>query len=124
MLLLFLHGGEKRVNMTREASPGWEELRPEDCGQLWEHMVLETLLSLPVTRLHFWRDKQQREVGFVIPRGRDAVDAIECKWSALNLDVRNLQLAKAAIFTICPPLPKPFLTSALKCPSGGMFLKL
>ena len=49
---------------------GWDSLRAEDCGLLWEHLVLETLLSIPVARLHFWRDKQQREVDFVVPRGR------------------------------------------------------
>jgi len=33
-----------------------------------------------VVQFHFWRDKQQREVDFVVPRGRERVDAIECKW--------------------------------------------
>src|SRR5206468_1496045 len=39
----------------------------------------------------FWRDHQQREVDFVVPRGRDAVDAYECKWSGLKPDLHNLQ---------------------------------
>jgi predicted AAA+ superfamily ATPase len=62
---------------------GWTELRPEEHGQLWENLVLEHLLSRP-TRLevHYWRDKQRREVDFVVPRGRGVVDAIECKWDA------------------------------------------
>ncbi|MSP63251.1 MAG: hypothetical protein EXR72_23500 [Myxococcales bacterium] len=33
-------------------------------------------------RIHFWRDKLQREVDFVIPAGRDGCDAFECKWKA------------------------------------------
>ena len=69
---------------------GWDSLRAEDCGLLWEHLVLETLLSIPLERLHFWRDKQQREVDFVVPRGRQAVDAIECKWSADSFDPRGM----------------------------------
>jgi predicted AAA+ superfamily ATPase len=69
---------------------GWEDLRLEDCGHLWEHLVLETLLSLSVSRLHFWRDKQQREVDFVLPRGRDTVDAIECKWNVDAFEPRGL----------------------------------
>jgi hypothetical protein len=69
---------------------GWDSLRAEDCGLLWEHLVLETLLSIPVARLHFWRDKQQREVDFVVPRGREAVDAIECKWTADSFEPRGL----------------------------------
>lgn len=70
---------------------GWEELRPDDCGLLWEHLVLDELLAVPVSRLHFWRDKQQREVDFVIPRARPAVDAIECKWNLDALQTRGLE---------------------------------
>jgi predicted AAA+ superfamily ATPase len=51
---------------------------------------LDTLLSIPVTPIHFWRDKQQREVDFVIPRGRGAIDAIECKWNADEFEARGL----------------------------------
>jgi hypothetical protein len=69
---------------------GWDALRAEDCGLLWEHLVLDTLLSIPVAQACFWRDKQQREVDFVIPRGRGVVDAIECKWNADNFEVRGL----------------------------------
>jgi hypothetical protein len=51
---------------------------------------LDTLLSVPSLAIHFWRDKQHREVDFVIPRGRGVVDAIECKWNARNFDARGL----------------------------------
>jgi hypothetical protein len=44
----------------------------------------------------FWRDHQQREVDFVVPRGRDGVDVYECKWSALQPDLRNLQTFRQA----------------------------
>lgn len=74
---------------------GWEDLRPEDCGLLWEHLVLDTLLSLPAARVHFWRDKQQREVDFVLPRGRNVVDAIECKWRTDAFEPRNLAAFRA-----------------------------
>jgi hypothetical protein len=70
---------------------GWNELRPEDCGLLWEHLVLDTLRSLsPAPRIHFWRDKQQREVDFVLPRPRGVCDAIECKWRAAGFDPKSL----------------------------------
>ncbi|MBM3890824.1 MAG: ATP-binding protein [Verrucomicrobia bacterium] len=69
---------------------GWDALRAEDCGLLWEHLVLDALLAANVTRLHFWRDKQQREVDFVLPRGRDATDAIECKWNVEAFEPRGL----------------------------------
>jgi uncharacterized protein len=92
---------------------GWEELRPEDCGLLWEHLVLDTLLAMPVRRLHFWRDKQQREVDFVIPRERDAVDVIECKWNLDALETRGLAAFRASYpkgrnYVVTPSAVEPF----------------
>ena len=75
---------------------GWDQLRPEDCGVLWEHLVLETLLAADLPNIHYWRDKQQREVDFVVPRARDAVDAIECKWSRGDFTTRGLAALRAA----------------------------
>lgn len=88
---------------------GWEDLRPEDAGLLWEHLVLDTLRAAPCPRIHFWRDKQQREVDFVIPRSRDQVDAIECKWNPDAFDPRGLRAfrenyPKGRNFLVCPEL--------------------
>jgi len=70
---------------------GWSELRPDDCGLLWEHLVLDTLRSMSgLPRLHFWRDKERREVDFVLPRARGACDAIECQWRASAFDPKPL----------------------------------
>jgi predicted AAA+ superfamily ATPase len=69
---------------------GWDYLRTEDCGLLWEHLVLDTLIAAGQTKVHFWRDKQQREVDFVVSRNRDTVDAIECKWSPDAFETRGL----------------------------------
>lgn len=69
---------------------GWDSLRPEDRGVLWEHLVLDTLVSLSVANISYWRDKQRREIDFVLPRGRGAVDAIECKWNVDAFETRNL----------------------------------
>ena len=66
---------------------GWDPLRQDDLGLLWEHLVLEHLQArLPDAAVHYWRDKSGREIDFVVPRGRQDVDAIECKWdpSAFN----------------------------------------
>lgn len=35
--------------------------------------------------------KQQREVDFVVPCGRDSVDAIECKWKPEAFETRGLK---------------------------------
>ena len=41
------------------------------------------------------RDKQQCEVDFVLPRRRDKVDAIECKWRADKFETRGLRAFRA-----------------------------
>ncbi len=89
----------------------WDTLRAEDCGVLWEHLVLDTLLAAGEPRLHFWRDKQQREVDFVVPRGRDCVDAIECKWKPDSFETRNL-----AAFRDLYPQGRNFVVSPLNSP--------
>ena len=72
---------------------GWDPLRQEDLGQLWEQLVLEHLQAhFPYTPACYWRDKQGREVDFVLARGRDAVDAVECKWDANAFDSSALNL--------------------------------
>ncbi len=90
---------------------GWDTLRAEDCGLLWEHLVLDTLLAAGEPRMHFWRDKQQREVDFVLPRGRDRVDAIECKWKPDAFETRNL-----AAFRELYPKGRNFVVSPLNGP--------
>jgi predicted AAA+ superfamily ATPase len=86
---------------------GWDHLRAEDCGVLWEHLVLDTLVAAGVPRLHFWRDKQQREVDFVMPHGRDAADAVECKWKPDAFETRGLaafreQYPKGGNYVVSP----------------------
>ncbi len=86
---------------------GWDTLRAEDCGLLWEHLVLDALRAAALPRVHFWRDKQGREIDFVVPQSRDRVDAIECKWQPDRFDPRNLavfreQYPKGRNFVVCP----------------------
>jgi hypothetical protein len=72
-------------------SRGWTELRREDLGPLWEHLVLDLLRAQTDARsVHFWRDKRQREVDFVVARGRGAVHAVECKVSPSMFDPTGL----------------------------------
>jgi predicted AAA+ superfamily ATPase len=71
----------------------WDPLRAEDLGILWEHLVLEHLQAhFPHTPPRYWRDKQGHEVDFVLPRGRDEVDAIECKWNSNAFDSGALEV--------------------------------
>ncbi len=71
---------------------GWEMLRNEDLGHLWEHFVLNELQSrLGRQSIAYWRDKRGHEVDFVLLRRGKAPIAIECKWSAGQLDASGLQ---------------------------------
>jgi uncharacterized protein len=70
---------------------GWESLRGEDHGLLWEHIVLESLTALPAANIGYWRDKSQREVDFIVPGERGVADAIECKWSPSGFSPAGLQ---------------------------------
>ena len=71
---------------------GWQELRREDMGLLWEHYVLNEIQGrLQIRNILYWRDKRGHEIDFVIAgRGRSPV-AIECKWSAAEFDSGNLK---------------------------------
>ena len=72
---------------------GWDPLRPADRGLLWEHLVVEAFQAQwPGEPVRYWRDKAGREVDFVRPRGRDTVDAYECKWSADEFDPAALKI--------------------------------
>ncbi len=74
------------------AMRGWRELRDEDRGALWEHLVLNELhSSVASDRIHHWRDKRGHEVDFVIAHRGAAPLAIECKWSERSFDPTGLR---------------------------------
>ena len=71
---------------------GWEQIRAEDRGILWEHLVLDALLM----RHHendvlYWQDKSKREVDFVVRRTEGAVDAVECKVNPDRLNSKPVE---------------------------------
>ncbi len=75
---------------------GWDTLRPDDCGSLWEHLTFEHLQGhLPDTPARYWRDKAGNEIDFVLPRARDTVDAIECKWNPSAFDASALNVFRS-----------------------------
>jgi predicted AAA+ superfamily ATPase len=72
---------------------GWDPLRTEDFGALWEHLVLEHLQAhFPDTPIRYWRDKAGHEIDFILARRRDEVDAIECKWDPAAFESSSLKL--------------------------------
>lgn len=92
---------------------GWNELRPNDCGVLYEHLVLESLLNSPLRRnIRYWRDKAQREIDFVLIRDRDAVDIVECKWNSKAFDASALRAFRTCYpngnnYLVTPDTPSP-----------------
>jgi len=60
---------------------GWRDIRHEDYGGLWEHLVLDELrVHFESEQLFYWRDKRKREIDFVLARRGYPPLAIECKW--------------------------------------------
>lgn len=72
---------------------GLGELRPEDRGLLWEHLVLNELHGR-VSRqaLRYWRSKHGNEIDLVVVQPGKPSLAIECKWSASDFDAANLRV--------------------------------
>ena len=86
---------------------GWNSIRDDDLGLLWEHFVLNEIHARLQTRaVRYWRDKRQHEIDFVIQRRGGPPAAIECKWSAAGFDARNLAAfrqihSKGDNFVVC-----------------------
>lgn len=93
---------------------GWDPLRAEDYGILWEHLVLEWLQARrPDSSLFYWRDASGREVDFVIAAGRDKTHAVECKWDPGAFDSSALTAFRGAYpggsnFLVCPSVERPY----------------
>ncbi len=83
-LLRPFHGGGKQEIVSRPKcyafdtgfvtfERGWNDIRDDDRGLLWEHLVLDSLLMrCPEQDVLYWRDKSRREVDFVIRHGGGA----------------------------------------------------
>jgi uncharacterized protein len=93
---------------------GWNELRSEDMGLLWEHFVLNELYAHLQTRnIRYWRDKRGHEVDFVLASQGKPPLAIECKWSAANFDATNLRSFRAEYprgenYVVAQDVKRPF----------------
>ena len=113
---------------------GWRDIRDEDRGLLWEHLVLDVLrsamgagglatgggrihanaVSLPASgqSLYYWRDKSGREIDFVVRRARE-VDAVECKISPDRFEPGSLTAFRELYphgrnYLVCPGLREPY----------------
>ena len=97
-LLRPFHGGGKQEIISRPKcyafdtgfvthERGWDAIREDDRGLLWEHLVLDALLMrFAENNVLYWQDKAHRELDFVIVRSEGRVDLVECK---INPDKLN-----------------------------------
>jgi predicted AAA+ superfamily ATPase len=118
------HGGGRREMVRRPKVYGfdtgfvtyaraWTEIRSDDRGLLWEHLVLDLLRAATGGEaLHYWRDKSGRELDFVLRRGR-AVDVFECKLNPDRFDPDSLSIFRASYpegrnYLVCPGVKVPY----------------
>jgi predicted AAA+ superfamily ATPase len=93
---------------------GWNELRSEDRGPLWEHIVLNELNAhLQTRRVCYWRSKQGSEVDLVLVQSGRPPTAIECKWTASAFDPSSLmafrrRYARGDNFVVSADVDRPF----------------
>ena len=122
-----LHGSGKR-EITRQPKcyafdtgfvtyeKGWDVLRPEDRGLLWEHLVLDTLCTqFPSESILYWKDKSNREVDFVVRTKRDMHHIVECKIDVgrvstrIFVEFRN-RYPNGMNFVVSPRIRQPYRT--------------
>ena len=124
-LLRPFHGGGKREIVSRPKcyafdtgfvsfEKGWDSIRDDDRGLLWEHLVLDTLrFHFGEEDLFYWQDKSHREIDFVIRRERDRVDIVECKINPDKLNVAPILAfrklyPKGENMIVSPVVKKPY----------------
>jgi len=94
---------------------GWNEIREEDAGYLWEHLVLDYLQAEFIeSNLFFWRDKSGREIDFIIRESNDNIHAIECKINPVHIDIRSFLAFRniypnGGNFVVCPGIKQPYM---------------
>jgi len=124
-LLRPFHGGGKREIVSRPKcyafdtgfvtfEKGWDSIRDDDRGLLWEHLVLDALrFRFADGDIFYWQDKSRREVDFVIRRGRDRVDLLECKINLDKLDAKPVEAFRDLYpegdnYIVSPAVKKPY----------------
>lgn len=93
---------------------GWDRIRDDDRGLLWEHLVLDALrIRFGDERVFYWRDKLHHEVDFVIRRARDRVDLVECKVNPEHVEATAIRAFRALHpagndYVVSPGVKQPY----------------
>ncbi len=124
-LLRPFHGGGKREIVSRPKcyafdtgfvtfEKGWDSIRDDDRGLLWEHLVLDALrFRYADTDIFYWQDKSRREVDFVIRRNRNRVDLVACKINPDKLNAPAMDAFRRLYpagdnYVVSPAVKKPY----------------
>lgn len=93
---------------------GWDSIREDDRGLLWEHLAFDTLRStVDDHTLFYWRDKSGREVDFVIKGGQQPSDTMECKINPDHFDPAHLTAFRSLYpegknYVLSPNIKSPY----------------
>ena len=94
---------------------GWNDIREEDRGLLWEHLVLDTLRTFTTAyNVMYWRDKSGREIDFILRGQNNLVHTLECKINPDNFNINSLKFfrelyPKGKNLVICPFLSEIYV---------------
>lgn len=93
---------------------GWDTIRDDDRGLLWEHLALDMLRTVVDDHnVLYWRDKSGREVDFVVRGLEHKTDAIECKINPDHFDPVNLMVFRSLYpegknYVLSPNIKSPY----------------
>lgn len=124
-LLRPFHGGGKREIVSRPKcyafdtgfvtfEKGWDSIRDDDRGLLWEHLVLDALrFRYADADIFYWQDKSHREVDFVVRRERNRLDLVECKINPDRLNTPVMDAFRSLYpagdnYVVSPAVKKPY----------------
>jgi predicted AAA+ superfamily ATPase len=134
-LLPPFHGGGRREIISRPKAygfdtgmvthvKGWTSIREDDRDVLWEHLVLDVLLScMHESQLFYWRDKSGREVDFVVKRDDGSIDAVECKINPDHFEPDSLLAFRRAHKKGLNFIISPRVTLPYRRHQGGLLLE-
>ena len=128
-LLPPFHGGGRREITRRPKSygfdtgfvsfvKGWDSIRENDRGLLWEHLVLDKLRThINRSNLYYWQDKSNREIDFIVKEPGQQIHTIECK---INPEQYN-SVALSAFRSLYPDGKNYLISPKIKMPYKRAF---
>ncbi len=93
---------------------GWNEIREDDQGILWEHLVLDALRTYSkYGTVFYWRDISGKEIDFVVKNSINEIDIYECKikpehFSAGHFKIFRNIYPEGRNYCVCPNIREPY----------------